>query len=99
MLLLSSMQSSYRVTLEEINGLIGKMKSTQRNLLTTEEFAAALGLSSRTIRQWTWLRRIPFVRVGGAIRFQPETVDEIVTRGSVSVRGKSVHPVGVDNAE
>ena len=59
------------------------MKATQHNLLTTEEFAAALGLSSKTVRQWTWMRRIPFVRVGRAIRFRPETVDEIVNRGSV----------------
>jgi excisionase family DNA binding protein len=56
---------------------------THRSLLTTEEFAAALGLSAKTIRQWTWTRRVPFVRVGRAIRFKPETVDEIVSRGSV----------------
>jgi excisionase family DNA binding protein len=54
-----------------------------RSLLTTDEFAAALGLSSKTIRQWTWTRRVPFVRVGRAIRFRPETVDEILNRGSV----------------
>jgi excisionase family DNA binding protein len=54
-----------------------------RNLLTTEEFAAALGLSAKTIRQWTWTRRVPFVRVGRAIRFRPETVDELVNRGTV----------------
>jgi excisionase family DNA binding protein len=55
----------------------------QRNLLTVEEFAAALGLSPKTVRQWTWMRRIPFVRVGRAIRFRPETVDEIVNRGTI----------------
>lgn len=54
-----------------------------RNLLTTEEFAAALGLSVKTIRQWTWRRRVPFIRVGRAVRFRRETVDEIINRGSV----------------
>lgn len=59
------------------------MKNTQRNLLTTEEFAAALGLSPKTVRQWTWMRRVPFVRVGRAIRFRPETVNEIIERGTI----------------
>lgn len=52
-------------------------------LLNVEEFAAALGLSPRTIRQWIWMRRVPFIRVGRAIRFQPETVNEIINRGTV----------------
>ncbi len=59
------------------------MKATQRNLLTTEEFAAALGLSPKTVRQWTWMRRVPFIRVGRAIRFRPETVNEIIDRGTM----------------
>jgi excisionase family DNA binding protein len=59
------------------------MKNTQRNLLTTEEFAAALGLSPKTVRQWTWMRRVPFIRVGRAIRFRPETVNEIIDRGTI----------------
>jgi excisionase family DNA binding protein len=58
-----------------------------RSLLTTEEFAAALGLSPKTVRQWTFARKIPFVRVGGkAIRFRPETVTEIIEKGEVPVR-------------
>ena len=56
---------------------------TRRKLLTTEEFADALGLSPKTVRQWTWTRRVPFVRVGRAIRFHPETVTEIINRGEV----------------
>lgn len=56
---------------------------THRSLLTTEEFAAALGLSAKTIRQWTWMRRVPYVRVGRAIRFRQETVEEILNRGTM----------------
>ena len=56
---------------------------SQRRLLTTAEFADALGLSPKTVRQWTWKRSVPFVRVGRAIRFRPETVAEIISRGEV----------------
>lgn len=56
---------------------------THRRLLNTEEFAAALGLSPKTVRQWTWTRKVPFVRVGRSIRFRPETVTEIIDRGAV----------------
>lgn len=52
-------------------------------LMNIREFASALGISPRTVQQWVWLRRVPFVRVGRAIRFKPETVTEILDRGTV----------------
>jgi excisionase family DNA binding protein len=52
-------------------------------LLSVTEFADALGLSPKTIRQWVWMRRVSYVRVGRAIRFRPETVTEILNRGTV----------------
>jgi excisionase family DNA binding protein len=52
-------------------------------LMNIREFAEALGLSHRTVQQWVWLRRVPFVRVGRAIRFRPETVQEILESGTV----------------
>ena len=52
-------------------------------LLSIREFASELGLSPRTVQQWVWLRRVPFVRVGRAIRFRRETVQEILDRGTV----------------
>lgn len=52
-------------------------------LLSVTEFADAVGLSPKTIRQWVWMRRVPYVRVGRAIRFRQQTVDEILNRGTV----------------
>jgi excisionase family DNA binding protein len=52
-------------------------------LLNIREFASELGISPRTVQQWVWLRRVPFVRVGRAIRFRPETVTAILDRGTV----------------
>ena len=48
-----------------------------------KEFADAVGLSPKTIRQWVWMRRVSYVRVGRVIRFRPETVQEILNRGTV----------------
>jgi excisionase family DNA binding protein len=52
-------------------------------LMRVGEFAEAVGLSPKTIRQWVWMRRVSYVRVGRAIRFKPETVTEILDRGTV----------------
>jgi len=54
-----------------------------RKLLSVTEFADAVGLSPKTIRQWVWMRRVPYVRVGRAIRFRQETAEEILNRGTV----------------
>ena len=51
--------------------------------MNVTEFADAVGLSPKTIRQWVWMRRVPYVRVGRAIRFRQETVEEILNRGTV----------------
>src|ERR1035437_10057017 len=87
MLHVPPMRSSYLSTERECKGKLRNMKVVQRNLLNTAEFAAALGLSPKTIRQRAWKRSVPFVRIVGAIRFRPETVDEIVSRGSVPASG------------
>lgn len=52
-------------------------------LLNVEEFADALGLKVATIRQKIWRRQIEFVRVGRAIRFKPETVQKIISEGTI----------------
>ena len=56
-------------------------------LLTTAEFAAAIGMKEATIRQWVWLRKIEYVKLGKSVRFKPETVEKMIVRGTVPVRG------------
>jgi excisionase family DNA binding protein len=53
------------------------------NLLTVPEFAKALGFSVKTVRQYVWLRKFSFVRIGKAIRFEQSTVDRIIAEGRV----------------
>jgi len=38
-------------------------------LLTVEEAAGVLRVAPKTLRNWVSLRAIPFVRVGGCLRF------------------------------
>ena len=41
------------------------------HLLTLRQAAAYLGLSPWTLRQWVSQRRIPHVKLGRAVRFDP----------------------------
>jgi excisionase family DNA binding protein len=52
-------------------------------LLSVEEFAAALGVRPATVRQWVWMRKIPYLKVGRCVRFKRETVDRLIERSEV----------------
>ena len=38
-------------------------------LVTAKEVAELLAVSVRTIRDWVYLRKIPFIKINGAVRF------------------------------
>lgn len=50
-------------------------------LLTAKEAAAFLGVALATIRQWTYLRRLPVIHVAGgrAARYRLSTLCALVT--------------------
>jgi excisionase family DNA binding protein len=56
-----------------------------RGLLTVEQYAEAVGQKPSSVRQQVWRRQIEFVRIGRSIRFKPETVEQIIKRGTVPV--------------
>jgi excisionase family DNA binding protein len=59
----------------------------RQNLLTYRDVAQILGLKENTLRVWVSARRIPFVKLGSAVRFTPKMVDEIIeksTRGAIT---------------
>jgi len=45
-------------------------------LLTVDETAAALRVAPKTLRNWVSLRTIPFVRVGGCLRFEGRALQQ-----------------------
>jgi excisionase family DNA binding protein len=57
-------------------------------LLSVEEFAAALGVRPATVRQWVWMRKIPYLKVGRCVRFKRETVDRLIERSEVPALGR-----------
>ncbi len=50
-------------------------------LLTIKEVALLLAVSVNTIRSWIQRRQIEFVKIGSAVRFRPETIQDIINRG------------------
>lgn len=51
-----------------------------RNLLTANEVAEILQISPRTLASWRakYPDELPFVRVGGSIRYRPDAVEDFV---------------------
>ena len=43
-------------------------------LLTIEQLAATLQVKKATIYSWTFTRKIPFVKVNGALRFKEKAI-------------------------
>ncbi len=53
----------------------------EEKLLTAREVADKLGLKLSTIYRWRWARRIPCVKVGGALRFRLSDIDRLIKEG------------------
>jgi excisionase family DNA binding protein len=60
--------------------------ASQRQLLTVQEAAFFLNVSVSTLYGWVWQRRIPFVKVGRALRFQLADIERFVQANRHEVR-------------
>ena len=52
-------------------------------LLEIPKAAERLGLKARTIRRWVFLRKITYVKVGGAVRIPESEVARVIKEGTV----------------
>lgn len=50
----------------------------RRPLLTVHEAARFLSVSVSTVYGWVWQRRIPFVKIGRVVRFDPRDLDAFI---------------------
>ncbi|MDD3671613.1 MAG: helix-turn-helix domain-containing protein [Sphaerochaetaceae bacterium] len=48
------------------------------HLLTYAEVAEMLGLKPNTLRVWVSSKKIPCVKLGGAVRFTPSMVQDLI---------------------
>lgn len=55
-------------------------------LMNTDEVADLLSLKPSTIRKWVHLRQIPVVRLGSAVRFSLESIEEWVREKTAKER-------------
>ncbi len=53
----------------------GKLFENGIGLITVEDLAGALGLASKTIRNWVAARRIPFVMLGRKTYFRLKSIE------------------------
>lgn len=53
-------------------------------LLTVEEIAELFQTSTSTIYRWVHKREIPFVKLGGKLRFSLDAIQEYIKKNSVS---------------
>jgi excisionase family DNA binding protein len=51
-------------------------KDTQ--LIDIDELSSRLNIAKGTLYNWVYLRRIPYVKLGRALRFDPNEIDRIV---------------------
>lgn len=54
-------------------------------LLTVEELATRIRLKPKTVYAMVAKRSVPFVKIGGAVRFKPAAIDQWLAQNSVRV--------------
>jgi excisionase family DNA binding protein len=60
----------------------------ESGLLTVKEAANFLAVSTSTLYGWVYQRRIPFVKLGRALRFELPELQKFIQSNRVTVRSK-----------
>ena len=76
------------MTLKPQNELhvVGKPEA---ELVSVEQAAQILSVSVSTLYGWVWQRRIPFVKLGRALRFDVSDLQEFIRRNRVQPRASA----------
>jgi excisionase family DNA binding protein len=54
--------------------------AAERHLVKKRDIARRYSVSPRTVQTWVAQRRIPFVRIGNTLRFNPRACDQALAR-------------------
>ena len=60
--------------------------TSEISLMTVREAADFLSISVSTLYGWAWQRRIPFVKVGRALRFERRDLEKFIQSHRVEAR-------------
>jgi len=60
--------------------------NAERRLMTVQEAADYLAISVSTLYGWAWQRKVPFVKVGRALRFDATDLEKFVRCNRVEAR-------------
>lgn len=55
--------------------------STPAKLMTVRQVADRLGVSADTIYQWSYLGKLPKVKLGHRLRFDSEVIEKVAREG------------------
>jgi len=58
----------------------------ESSLITVQDAAKFLAVSTSTLYGWVWQRRIPFVKVGRALRFEQSELQKFIQSNRFPVR-------------
>ncbi|MDE3135745.1 MAG: helix-turn-helix domain-containing protein [Acidobacteriota bacterium] len=61
----------------------GSVPATEARLLTVQEAARYMAVSVSTLYGWVWQRRIPFVKMGRALRFDLDDLKKFIETSRV----------------
>lgn len=59
------------------------------NLYTVRDVAKVLGISPHTVRKWLRENRLPAIRFGRCVRFDPAAIDRFVQSHSIAAGAMS----------
>ena len=57
-----------------MTGLIGSLIEAPRVLIDIDELAMRLSIAKGTLYNWVYLKRIPYIKAGRCLRFDPDEV-------------------------
>ncbi len=66
-------------------------KAGHVRLLTVQEAAQYLAVSVSTLYGWVWQRRVPFVKIGRALRFDSHDLESFIESNKQYPRQQSSH--------
>jgi excisionase family DNA binding protein len=69
-------------------------RSASPALITIDELSRRLSIAKGTLYNWVYLRRIPFIKAGRCLRFDPEKVFDSLCHSptiEVTAKGRRSH--------